>query len=63
MSASGIVIIANENDLENAVMKLKEVNDIDIHTFDYTKVPTDKGESMLFPRNRGRFLQRLKKFR
>jgi len=63
VSASGIVIIANENDLEDAVIKLKEVNDIDIHTFDYTKVPTDKGESMLFSRNRGRFLQRLKKFR
>lgn len=61
ISASGIVIIENEKDLEYAVEKLKEIKeDINIHTFDYTKVPTDKnGDPMLFSKNRGKFLNRL----
>ena len=59
-SVSGIVIIENEKDLEEAVKKLSGINDINIHTFDYTKVPTDKnGDPMLFSKNRGKFLNRL----
>lgn len=62
VNASGIVIIASDEDLKVAGEKLSNVDDINIHTFDYTKVPMDeKGDPMLFSKNRDKFLNEMKK--
>ncbi len=60
VSASGIVIIESENDMDVAVEKLKDINDINIHTFDYTKVPKNKdGNPELFSKNRKDFYKNI----
>ncbi|HEV7702076.1 MAG TPA: HAD family hydrolase [Candidatus Paceibacterota bacterium] len=41
VSASGIVIIKGDEELEIAAKKLESVKDINIHTFDYTKSAED----------------------
>ncbi len=61
VSANGIVIIESDNDMKTAIEKLKNINDIDIHTFDYTKVPTSgkTGEPELFSKNRPKFYKKI----
>ncbi len=62
VNASGIVIIASDEDLKIAGEKLNNIDDINIHTFDYTKVPVDEnGDPMLFSKNRDKFLGEMKK--
>ncbi|NVN96827.1 HAD family hydrolase [Candidatus Nomurabacteria bacterium] len=61
VSASGIVIIESDNDMKVAIEKLKDINDINIHTFDYTKVPVSEknGKPELFSKNRKDFYKEI----
>ncbi len=60
VSASGIVIIGSDADLKVAIDKLENINDINIHTFDYTKVPENKnGKPELFSKGRDEFYKKM----
>jgi phosphoglycolate phosphatase-like HAD superfamily hydrolase len=60
VDGSGVIVIANDEELEDAVEKLKGIKNIKIHSFNYNKVPVDKnGDAEFFSKDRGQYYQEL----